>query len=70
MRNNSYFIDIGAVSAVVDVQQRLIFFFGPKKCSGHGRYGRYASYATVVNARSLIPKMDELNYVLLWSHNG
>jgi len=26
MRNNSYFIDVGAVSAVVDVQQRLIFF--------------------------------------------
>ena len=27
MRNNSYFIDVGAVSAVVDVQQRLIFYF-------------------------------------------
>ena len=26
VRNNSHFIDVGAVSAVVDVQQRLIFF--------------------------------------------
>ena len=25
MCNNSYFIDVGTVSAVVDVQQRLIF---------------------------------------------
>ena len=46
---NSYFIDVGAVSAVIDVQQLFsFFFFWPKKCSGHGRYGRYASYATVL----------------------
>ena len=31
MHNNSYFIDVGAVSAIVDVQQRLIFFFFGQK---------------------------------------
>ena len=33
MRNNSYFIDVGAVCAVVDVQQRLIYFFGQKSAA-------------------------------------
>jgi len=44
---NSYFVDVGAVSAVIDVQQLFIIsIFWPEKCSGRGCYGRYASYAT------------------------
>ncbi len=27
----------------------ICHFFWPKRCSGHGRYGRYASYATAMS---------------------
>jgi len=50
------FIDVVPVSVVIDFQQLFIyyyFFFCAKKCSGHGRYGRYASYATALALEAL-----------------
>jgi len=65
MRNNSYFIDIGAVSAVVDVQQRLIFFFGQKSVAAMAATA--ATLLTPLNKESantsLIPR---LAFCCLW----
>ena len=75
---NSYFIDVGAVSTVIDIQQLFHLFvyliFWPKTCSGHGRYGRYASYATAecvlsaigaaVNIRKQLEEQGRGHYIM------